>query len=271
MGSYNITRGQLITLWIFGFFLWIFSFFQGGEWGASVMWWFLFFLIPAGLIFYTIGWKNYKKKVSQKEYDTSLEKAPGKSQIKCVNCGYLGEGLKGRSRWASILVLLLIPFAPIIPIIYFLATPKWLCPKCKSKFVEEIDQQGKVIKSRNILLVIALIFVSIAIIGILSSIVLVSLGGARTKARDARRIADVRQVATALEIYFTDNGSYPITSDWNELSSMLTPYLSSLPFDPQNEYPCIYSYTSDGINFIITYCSEETNEVKKITNYSLSP
>jgi len=37
------------------------------------------------------------------------------------------------------------------------------------------------------------------------------LNNARTKSRDARRIADVKQIQTALELYFTDNSEYPPT------------------------------------------------------------
>jgi type II secretion system protein G len=53
------------------------------------------------------------------------------------------------------------------------------------------------------------LLVVIAIIGILSAVVLVSLNSARQKSRDARRLSDIRQIMTALEIYFNDNGAYP--------------------------------------------------------------
>lgn len=53
------------------------------------------------------------------------------------------------------------------------------------------------------------LLVVIAIIGILASIVLVSLGGARAKGRDAKRVSELRQVKYALELYYEFNGRYP--------------------------------------------------------------
>lgn len=53
------------------------------------------------------------------------------------------------------------------------------------------------------------LLVVIAIIGLLASVVLLALNSARAKSRDAKRLADVRQIASALELYFNDRSAYP--------------------------------------------------------------
>jgi type II secretion system protein G len=88
------------------------------------------------------------------------------------------------------------------------------------------------------------LLVVIAIIGLLSSVVMASLNSARAKARDARRISDLRQIRTALELYYDDhNGTYPSMSGWatscdatwtTTLQNALAPYMSKLPVDPRN-------------------------------------
>ncbi len=56
------------------------------------------------------------------------------------------------------------------------------------------------------------LLVVIAIIGLLSTLAVVALTSARAKARDAKRISDVKQVQTALELYYADKGGdYPPT------------------------------------------------------------
>lgn len=87
------------------------------------------------------------------------------------------------------------------------------------------------------------LLVVIAIIGTLATIVLVSLNDARIKARDVRRLADIRQVALAVEIYYDDNDVYPGDSnetgcdDWSALSTLEGVQIGSLPSDPG-----IYNY-----------------------------
>lgn len=53
------------------------------------------------------------------------------------------------------------------------------------------------------------ILIVVAIISILASVVLVGLGPTQRAGRDARRISDLRQIQTALELYFNKCGYYP--------------------------------------------------------------
>ncbi len=55
------------------------------------------------------------------------------------------------------------------------------------------------------------LLVVIGIIGLLASILVVNLTGARRRARDTKRIADVRGLQTAAEDYYGKNGKYPAT------------------------------------------------------------
>jgi type II secretory pathway pseudopilin PulG len=50
--------------------------------------------------------------------------------------------------------------------------------------------------------------VVIAIVGLLSSVILVALGPSRTKAKDARIVSDMNQVRALMETAF-NNGTYP--------------------------------------------------------------
>jgi general secretion pathway protein G len=46
------------------------------------------------------------------------------------------------------------------------------------------------------------LLVVISIIGLLSSIILVAMNGARMAARDSRRISDLHQIQIALQLYY---------------------------------------------------------------------
>lgn len=83
------------------------------------------------------------------------------------------------------------------------------------------------------------LLVVIAIIGILSSVVLASLNTARKKGRDARRVADIKQLQLALELYYDANGQYPQTISTSTLVD--AGYIAALPGDPSNQFA--YPYT----------------------------
>ncbi|EKD56865.1 MAG: hypothetical protein ACD_58C00067G0002 [uncultured bacterium] len=81
------------------------------------------------------------------------------------------------------------------------------------------------------------LLVVIAIIGILATLAIVSLNSARTKSRDSRRVADLRTMQTALELYYDDSSQkYPSPSTWALFNTALTSYVqgTALPVDPMN-------------------------------------
>lgn len=114
------------------------------------------------------------------------------------------------------------------------------------------------------------LLVVIGIIGVLSSIVLVSVDDARKKARDTKRLQEVRQIMNALELYRADNGHYPhvtissgwlksnVPAEWDSLQSNLSKYLPKLPTDPINTAVSSKNPpTNDtGNNFIYAYYSQ---------------
>jgi prepilin-type N-terminal cleavage/methylation domain-containing protein len=72
------------------------------------------------------------------------------------------------------------------------------------------------------------LLVVIAILGVLASIVLVSLSGARANARDVRRMAEISQVAKSLEAYNINNGHYPVYTNAGDPAMNWVAVLSEL-------------------------------------------
>lgn len=54
------------------------------------------------------------------------------------------------------------------------------------------------------------LLIVIAIIGLLATLGIVSMSSARAKARDAKRISDLGQIRSAMELHFNDNGTYKL-------------------------------------------------------------
>jgi prepilin-type N-terminal cleavage/methylation domain-containing protein len=90
------------------------------------------------------------------------------------------------------------------------------------------------------------LLVVIAIIGILSSVVLVSLGTARAKARDANRTSDLKSIQTALVLYADEyNNTYPTSTSALSRSDKRFG-LNVLPKDPLTGKDYYYYIYEDG-------------------------
>ncbi len=92
------------------------------------------------------------------------------------------------------------------------------------------------------------ILIVVAIIGILASVVLVGLGPVQRQGRDARRISDLRQVQTGLELFFNKNGYYPNAASWTDVTNALVSsgLVSNVPKDPRPAQS--YEYGTNGTN-----------------------
>ena len=117
------------------------------------------------------------------------------------------------------------------------------------------------------------LLVVIAIIGILATIVLVSLNSARQKARDTRRIGDVRQVALALEMYYDDNSAYPAVTgctaaNWTTMATAITGggYMAAVPNDPLNSGNNVYMYGGITTDYTLRAYLENTSNAALATD-----
>lgn len=98
------------------------------------------------------------------------------------------------------------------------------------------------------------LLVVIAIIGVMASLAIVNLNQSRKKSRDARRMADIKEIDNAIQLYIAKNIHAPYLNDtcppsnpgpscsasvpqknWNLLYEDLAPFIKKLPEDPCGE------------------------------------
>ena len=85
---------------------------------------------------------------------------------------------------------------------------------------------------------LAEVLVALTIVGLLSSVALFSFSEARAKARDQKRLADLKYLEEVLELYHVENGEYPeirpaTNTSYPDLADTLVPnYIQTLPWDP---------------------------------------
>jgi prepilin-type N-terminal cleavage/methylation domain-containing protein len=93
------------------------------------------------------------------------------------------------------------------------------------------------------------LLVVVAIIGLLVSLISIGFGTARLKSRDARRLSDVQQVRSGLELYFAQGQGYPNTALWipRTLISCNSQPMFTVPIDPSPVFT--YTYASSGNSF----------------------
>ena len=94
----------------------------------------------------------------------------------------------------------------------------------------------------------------ITIIALLASLILVGMGGARAKTRDARRIADLHNVMNALELYYSKSYSYPDANNWDGLvEDLITGDIgvTRVPKDPLSDGTYEYGVSDDNQDYVL--------------------
>ena len=106
------------------------------------------------------------------------------------------------------------------------------------------------------------LLVVIVIIGVLATLATVAVNGARTRARDSKRVSDLKQISTALEMYYTDYTAYPnIITPGQPLTSLdgTKTYMAKVPNNPtpRAEGACAdldYQYSAGNDNYSLIGC-----------------
>jgi prepilin-type N-terminal cleavage/methylation domain-containing protein len=127
----------------------------------------------------------------------------------------------------------------------------------------------KMFKSKKGFTLIELLVV-IAIIGLLSTLAIVALSSARQKARDSKRVADMKQLQTAMEMVFSENNSYDLEGctdagkKVSECGAPLSDYLLSVSTmkDPKSITACTVAAgvctNTDSCDYTVAVDPDET-------------
>lgn len=113
----------------------------------------------------------------------------------------------------------------------------------------------------------------IAIIAILTAgmISAINIPEQLKRTRDGTRKSDLRIIQSALEIYRTDQRSYPTTAQYAAVAcgasltggSPPSTYLQKKLCDPKNSGQYIYNYTSGGTTYTLVSCLERYSDPQR--------
>ncbi|RJR25461.1 prepilin-type N-terminal cleavage/methylation domain-containing protein [Candidatus Microgenomates bacterium] len=111
------------------------------------------------------------------------------------------------------------------------------------------------------------LLVVIAILGILTTLLISNVAGARERARDSKRKADLKEIKNALEMYKQDNNSYP-DSGWSE-ALQSGDYMKSVPVDPLDSSDYIYDRNdTNSLMYTLKACLENASDPDGIADSS---
>jgi len=114
------------------------------------------------------------------------------------------------------------------------------------------------------------LLVVISIIGILATLLIANIQGARGRARDAQRKHDIREIQNALELYKNSQTppSYPSASSFSDLITVLQEggFMKIVPHDPSYPNWTDYYYkrdAEDDLKYTLIACLENASDPQK--------
>lgn len=111
------------------------------------------------------------------------------------------------------------------------------------------------------------LLVSISIIAILTALLTANFIGARQRGRDGQRKANLYQLQSALELYRTDSGLYPLNAALSSCGGALslngTIYMQKIPCDPQTDQTYTYNTSDNGSTYSLVACLENEADAEK--------
>jgi prepilin-type N-terminal cleavage/methylation domain-containing protein len=122
------------------------------------------------------------------------------------------------------------------------------------------------------------LLVVISLIAVLTTLIAANLNAARERGRDAARKSDIRNIQTALRLYYNDKGIFPANTtnyniagctdgtqacSWGSIWSIGSViYMSVLPKDPISTMSYGYQQTDDGEGYTLDACLENQSDDK---------
>lgn len=91
------------------------------------------------------------------------------------------------------------------------------------------------------------LLVVVAIIGLLSSIIGTAVSVSRSRSKDARRISDLKQIKSGMDLFFSTSSGYPSLAVWNaNIAQTIT--CGGTPFFtvPRDPGAYVYDYSNPG-------------------------
>ncbi len=123
------------------------------------------------------------------------------------------------------------------------------------------------------------LMIVILIIGVLTTLIMVSLDNTKMTARNARRLADIKQIQLALKMYYNDAGMFPTSiTPGSSISKGGSNYMLRVPANPKpwpdngcpdQDYQ--YKQLEGGKRYMLTFClGDTTDDLSKGTHMATS-